>query len=340
MTRKPTGRFNPPPCFPTPPARLAACVVLVLLSVLRPLDAGDGVSIRRQDGKLRVEIGGNLFTEYHFRDTPRPFCHPVLGPGGVPMTRDWPMKESPGEEKDHPHHRSLWFAHGKVNGLDFWSDGKEAGKIVHQKFLAVKSGKTSGLIRAENLWVSAAGITVCSDERTLRFHAGDNPRIMDFEIILKACRGNVTFGDTKEGTLALRLAETLRLKPNSFNKDKPAGRIVLDTGIRDAAAWGQRAAWCDYSGQINGRPVGVAVFDHPGNPRHPTWWHVRDYGLFAANPFGAHDFEKKPEGTGDLVIPAGESIVFRHRFVFHDGDEQTAGIAALYGKYAAERVNP
>ena len=79
--------------------------------------------------------------------------------------------------------------------------------------------------------------------------------------------------------------------------------------------------------------MGVAIFDHPANPRHPTWWHVRDYGLFAANPFGLHEFEKKPAGAGDLTVPAGKTIAFRYRFCFHQGDDKAAGVDALYKEY-------
>ena len=78
----------------------------------------------------------------------------------------------------------------------------------------------------------------------------------------------------------------------------------------------------------------MAIFDHPENPRHPTWWHVRDYGLFAANPFGIHDFEKKPAGTGDFKIPAGQSATFKYRFYLHEGDEQQGQVAARYREYA------
>ena len=104
--------------------------------------------------------------------------------------------------------------------------------------------------------------------------------------------------------MAIRLAETMRLKANKFNAGKPTGHIVMDTGVRDGETWGKRAKWCDYHGPVEGKIMGVAILDHPQNPRHPTWWHVRDYGLFAANPFGVHDFEKKSAGEGNLVIPA------------------------------------
>ena len=108
----------------------------------------------------------------------------------------------------------------------------------------------------------------------------------------------------------------------------------LSTGARDGETWGKRAAWCDYFGPVEGKTVGIAIFDHPQNPQHPTWWHVRDYGLFAANPFGVHDFEKKPAGSGNLTIPAGQSVTFRYRVLLHEGDDRQAEIARRYQEYA------
>jgi hypothetical protein len=293
--------------------------------------AKSGVQITRLADRLRVEINGQLFTEYFYKDVPRPYCYPLMGPGEVAMTRNWPMKDIPGEAQDHPHHRSLWFAHGAINGHDFWSEEKAFGKTVHEDFLGVKSGKKEGVIRERNKWVAADGTVVCTDERTLRFY---NPgraseRLMDFEITLKASNGELTFGDTKEGTMAVRLAETMRLK-GKVGK----GHIVNSGGVRDGQTWGKRAEWCDYYGPVEGRTVGIAIFDHPKNPRHPTWWHVRDYGLFAANPFGQHDFERLLDKTaGNLVVPAGKSVTFRYRFYLHEGDDQQAKVAERYQQY-------
>src|ERR1041384_7231407 len=105
-----------------------------------------GVKIAEVGDVLRIEINGDFFSEYHFRNVARPFLYPVIGPGEVPLTRNWPMKEVPNEEHDHPHHKSLWYAHGSINGIDFWSEEKGAGKTVHEKFIAIKSGKKQGSI--------------------------------------------------------------------------------------------------------------------------------------------------------------------------------------------------
>jgi hypothetical protein len=296
--------------------------------------AQGGVKLTEQDDKVRVEIGGKLFTEYHFKDVPKPFLYPIHGPGELPMTRNFPMKKVEGEDTDHPHQRSLLYAHGSVNGVDFWSESAKAGKIVHDKFIKVSSGDQTGELTSHNKWVAPGGKVVCSDERTVRFHAGSNPRVIDFEITLIASEGEVTFGDTKEGTMSIRINESMRLR--AMKGKQGMGRIVNSEGIRDGATWSKRAAWVDYFGPVEGKTVGIAIFDHPSNPRHPTWWHVRDYGLFAANPFGIHDFEKKPAKAGDMVIPAGEKVTFRYRFVFHEGDNQEAGIASLYDQWAAK----
>jgi len=288
-----------------------------------------GVKITEQEKTLRVEINGELFTEYCFKDVPRPYFYPVIGPTGVPIIRHWPMKEGKDEEKDHVHHRSLWFTHGDINGQDFWGEGEKSGKIVHDKFLKVASGPDAGIIQSQNKYVARDGKVICTDTRTHRFHNRPDGQIMDFEITIHASEGKVVIGDTKEGSMAIRLAPTMQLK-GKVGK----GHILNSEGQRDGQTWGKRAQWCDYYGPVENQIVGVAIFDHPQNPKHPTWWHVRDYGLFAANPFGVHDFEGKPKGTGDITIPAGESLTFKYRFYFHKGDTNQAKVAEHYREYA------
>lgn len=297
--------------------------------------AADGVSVKQVGDKVRVELGGELFTEYHYQDVSRPFLYPVLGPDGLPMTRNWPMQEVPGEDQDHPHHRSLWYAHGSVNGVDLWSESSRAGHTTHVEFLKLASGPKEGVISTLNRLESKEGKVLGTDVRTMTFSAQGDLKIIDFDITVKASHGDLVFGDTKEGTMALRLAETMRLKANKSNGGKPTGHIVNSEGVTDDATWGKRAKWVDYYGPVEGRTVGVAMFDHPTNPRHPTWWHVRDYGLFGANAFGIHDFERKPAGTGDLTIPSGESGTWRYRIVFHPGNTDAAGVAKLYDAYVA-----
>ncbi len=295
--------------------------------------ASSGVRITQLADRLVIELNGRPFTEYHFQGGSRPFLYPILGPEGLPLTRNWPMKDVPGEEHDHPHQRSFWFAHGAINGQDFWSESDKAGKTVHEAFTEVRSGPDTGVVRSKDRLVAKDGTIVATDDRTLRFYARTDACVFDFEVTIHASHGDLVFGDTKEGTMAIRLAETMRLLPNKDNAGKPTGHIINSEGLRDADTWGKRADWVDYHGPVQGKIVGIAMFDHPQNPRHPTWWHVRDYGLFAANPFGLHDFEKQPAGAGDLKVKAGDKLTFRYRFYLHPGDEKEARVAEHYAEY-------
>ncbi len=294
-------------------------------------NSGAAVKIIDLKDKLRVEVNGKLFTEYVIKDEESdfPYFYPVIGPTGVNITRNWPMKEGENEQQDHPNHRSLWFTHGDVNKGDFWHKGGHE-KVVHDEFLKISSGPEVGIIQSRNKWVGENEKVVCTDTRTYKFYNRPEGQMMDFEVTIHASNGDVTFGDTEEGSMAIRVAPTMRVTGKVAK-----GHIINSEGNQDRNAWGKRAAWCDYHGPLNDEVVGVAIFDNPQNPRHPTWWHVRHYGLFAANPFGVSSFEKKPKGTGDLTIKRGESVTFRYRLYFHKGDEKQGKVAEHYREYTA-----
>lgn len=294
---------------------------LLLLAILAGLSLQAQVTLTPSDSAIRVELGGELFCEYAFKGHRRPIIYPIIGPSGVPMTRNYPMKEGADEAKDHPHHTSLFYAHGIVNGVDFWS-GK--GKDIVQTSMAHQVVDGVGIIRSNNRWMSA-GKEICSDETLLRFGSEGDARFIDYQVTLVASAGDVRFGDTKEGTMAIRTHPALRLKGKVAK-----GKANNSAGDRGKALWGKSAAWVDYYAPIKDSVVGIAIFDHPSNPRHPTTWHARDYGLICANPFGLSHFQKKPKGTGDLHLAAGEKVTFRYRFLFHPGDTETARIATRF----------
>jgi len=324
--------------------RLLGLPFAAAVSFAFTVSAADGVKITEQDDKLRVEINGEHFTDYVFKGAPHVYFYPLTGPGGARMTRGWPMEDIAGEEHDHKHHRSLWYSHGAVNGVDFWAESPKSGRIEHDQFLEVKGGAESGVIRSSAKWIAPNNETILRSETIFRVYARPaNERLFDFEVTLKAGDREVVLGDTKEGTMAIRVNESMRgtlaRKPGEKKPAVGKGRIAQSTGVEssgngDDKAWGKRAAWCDYSGPVSGKTLGIAIFDHPSNPKHPTWWHVREYGLFAANPFGMHDFEKKEAGTGNITIPPKQSLTFKYRFYIHEGDEKQAKVAERYKEYA------
>lgn len=346
------------------PCKLALAVLIVLRpwSCARAADESLDVKLTPLADRVRVEIGGRLFTEYIYGDgATRPYCYPVLAADGTPMTRNFPMKKVDGEDTDHPWHRSLMFAHSMVNGVDFWNEGRgdagrspqAKGRTVQDKLEETSSGAI-GVIRTHDRWMAPDGRLICTDERTIRFHGTAEARMMDFEISLHALPdAPLVMGDNKDGTMAIRVAQWMtmphknqgggsRITGESSNVLSAAasnGHIVNSAGQRDGDTWGKRADWCDYFSEHNGTIYGVAIFDHPQNIRHPTWWQARDYGLLGANPFGEHDFEglKDQPHAGDYTIPAGGTLTLRYRFYFHNGDAQDARIAGHYAEYAVEK---
>ena len=318
--------------------------ILFLVALALPLCAQ--VNIKQQGkSKISVEIDGKPFTEFWVGpETQKPYLHPLRTATGTIVTRTYPMSSDvPGEAHDHPHHRGLWFTHGDVNGYDFWGNeesqkgaGKGKGKVVLKKIDKVTSGKNTGTIEASFDWKLPDGQALLLETRKMTFYSEPQLRTIDFDITLSPVT-EVKFGDTKEGMFAIRLAAGLEeAQPRGIAEPKRTGKLVnAQNKIGEKAVWGKRSEWADYSGQLGGQTVGVAIFDHPNNPRYPTYWHARAYGLFATNIFGVHDFENDKERDGSLTIRPGQPLRFRFRVVTHPGDAGAADIRAQYEKYAA-----
>ncbi|MGZ3472499.1 MAG: DUF6807 domain-containing protein [Isosphaeraceae bacterium] len=298
---------------------------------LRPRSSSDptipeGFALEPRGANIAVLMDQSLVSEYRTDIGAKPFLFPLVGPTGSSYTRAYPMETLAGEDRDHPHQRSFWFTHGKVNGVDFWSEEKGHGTIKETARKSIVSGPMLGRLCTSDDWIGPDGRKVCEDERMLTFYKTRNARVIDFEIVLKATEGPVTFGDTKEGMFGLRVASSMDVDR------KRGGRIVNAEGLVDNQAWGKASPWVDYSGPVNGKTVGIAILNHPGSFRYPTTWHVRTYGLFAANPFGWHDFGlSKP---GDYTLHAGGKLWFAYRVILHEGDARSARIADAFDRYS------
>lgn len=300
---------------------------------------------------IEIAYGGRLVTRYHAgREEGKPYFYPIMGPSGENMTRHWPMNATfKDEETDHPFHRGMWFALADVNGYDFWrrpeggdrdakedaGDEKRYGVIRHKGMNGVMIQGPTITIRTKSEWLDGADAEkrICSDEREiLLFYREDGALVLDLTLTLIADAGDVTIGEEEEAAWAIRMIPTLRLKGKVAT-----GNIVNSEGLKNGEVWGKRAAWVDYYGlDRGGNAVGIAILDHPTNLRHPTWWHARDYGLLAANPFGQGKYEEEAaEGAGVHVIPNGEALTFRYRTIFHGGDPETAGIARAFEAFAS-----
>lgn len=295
--------------------------------------AADEMSLERGAESIRVLHGGKPFAEYLFKSGAKPIVWPIIGPSGVEMTRAFPMKTVPGEDQDHKHQRSFWFTHGDVNGVDFWSEEEGHGDIVQRELKQAEAQADRVTIRTVNDWIGPDGKKHCEDERTIVFRVLGDRRFIDFEAVVTASEGDLTFGETKEGSFGVRMPSIVNSKPPG------KGRIVNAEGLTNDNTWGKASPWVDYHGPIGDKMAGVAILDHPSSFRFPTTWHVRNYGLFAANPFGLGDFTGKKDGAGAHTIPKGQTMTLRYRTIFHLGDERQADIAGAFKEWA-EQNNP
>ena len=287
------------------------------------------VKFEKQADRIVVEIDRQPFTTFYWGgDAPKPYLHPLRSASGKIITRGFPMEQIPGESRDHPHHRGLWFTHGEVSGANFWMNEKgykpeESGHIIPKGEPSSKGNS----IHARFEWQHPDGKPLLTEDRIMTFSGQGNLRMIDFDVTFTAI-DTVKWGDTKEGFFAIRLADKLTEKSGT-------GRMVNAEGASGMKnVWGKPSAWVDYSGDLDGEKVGVAIFDHPGNFRHPTYWHARDYGLFAANPFGEHDFFNDKTRDGSLTLKPQQALRLRYRVVIHSG---TFAAADFYREYAGKR---
>jgi len=303
--------------------------------------AGDAkaVEFRQGPGAVEVLIEGKPFTTYRFTNpqigtvqTRRPYFWPVLGPGQTPMTRPWPCTDADlpaGVQKDHPHHTSLWVAYGEVSGADNWSVGAKAGWQLHKTFEAVGSGPVVGWFREALDWTDAEKKPNLAEVRTVRvYRLPETGRMLDLEVTLQAKYGKVVFGDTKEAGLC-----STRMRTEFVSDKGLPGRLVNAQGLVGGAAWGKKSEWCDASGPVEGKTLGYATFDSPGNFAFPTRWHARTYGLIGTNPFAVASFEKGA-AKNEVALEAGKEMAFRYRLYFHTGDEKDGLVAARYADWA------
>lgn len=334
-----------------------ACRCLLALAVLAAIGYTIGQTPSITSKALRIveekepfrlvlqRADGSVLTTYYLdARLPKPFLYPLHGPGGVEVTRGYPMiPDRPGESRDHPHQRSVWFTYGdvipqgievkprskNVSGVDFWAETQGHGHIVCEQILLRQDGQSGqpALIRTRNSWQTGEGRKILDEIRTLQvFDLDQGESLLVFDFLLQATECAITFGDTKEGAFGVRVAESMT------ERAKKGGLLSnADGKCTMAECWGRRSAWCDYSGPVGERMVGLTLMDHPKNPS-PACWHARDYGLLAANPFGrGKSGFPDVKGRNDLIhLKKGESVRFRYGLLVHVGDTKQGRVEERY----------
>lgn len=292
------------------------------------VDNEAGVELKEESETIDITLNGRPFTTFRYSKTQyRPYFFPVLGPNGCEVTRG----ETSEISKDHVHHRSLYVAYGEVNDVDLWGEGSNCGRVVVQGFRQKHGGAVVSRIYIDNNWETKDGEVLMTDKQNFRiYNLPENGTVVDLDLSFIASAGDVHFGDTKEGGIMC-----IRVNPSMNASD--GGKIEnAFGGINEGETWGKRANWCDYSGVVDGTSVGIAVFDHIVNPRYPTYWHVRNYGLMGSNIFGSGTFERDPSKDGSYTLKQGEEMHFRFRVLIHAGDATVGKVAQKYHDF----INP
>lgn len=309
------------------------------LNRLRRPEPKQRISIETKDDRIRIEANGKLLTEIRTQGFSNPILYPINNPSGQSLVRDWPVIENgrTGEQPDHPHHKSLFIGHQRINGVDFWHEGGKCGTTEQVRIIETRSGTDRALLRTLNLWKDSSGKVICSDTRELQFSIVDKATCIDLELNMHASHGDLTFSEYKDGFVGLRTHPHLRLSANPGKGVKEVfGKAVNSKGVEGKGIWGQRANWVHYWGKVEGKDAGVAILSHPSNPRNPSWWHARDYGLIAVNPFGP----KRSKGDGKLILPAGQTLTLRYRFLFHGLPQEDADLPQRYLAYSKRKLVP
>ena len=315
------------------------------------------------DQRVDILIDDQAFTSYLYTDTipdlKKTVLFPIYSSRGSLITRGYPLDTRPGERIDHPHHIGLWLNYGDVNGIDFWGHSNATpveqshrmGTIRHQQIEEVKSGPNSGSLEVTMKWLDAQSQPMLKEETRFVFAGGKDWRRIDRITTLTALDKTMTFNDTKEGMMAVRVNRALEhpsdqpvvlsdehgnlTEMEKLDNTGVSGHYLNSEGTEGTDVWGKRAKWVELSGMIADEKVSVIILDHPENVGHPTYWHARGYGLFAANPLGQETFSKGAESL-NLTLNPGQSVIFKYRMLILTGQIEPTSINEEFNKYIKE----
>ena len=310
---------------------VAASLIALACSPLpesEPAPAAPEVGFAAEGDRIHVSLNGKPFTAYHFGEKwPKPFLHPVRSLGGMDVTRGWPVAPREGESDDHVWHRGLFMGHDGINGVDFWREKAPEETARLKPRSAPEIDEVAAALRVVLDLETPAGESLGALRQQFAFSAWDGNAVIDVDVAIVADRGRaLTLGDTEEAFVGFRFND-------AFKQENGAWLTNAEGLSGTENIWGKQAAWVDYSTTLGGEKVGVAMFDHPGNPRHPSYWHARGYGLCTANAFGIRNFTGDESKDGKMEIAAGDELRFRYRFVIHPGDADEAAVKELYAAY-------
>lgn len=296
-----------PPIGRISPMSPILLLLLTCFAMTPHLQAANFAATQLPD-RLIISDGSNTVAHFVFGDTNilRPYFAHVHTPDGIPVTRTHPPIAGI-DPVDHPTmHPGIWLAFGAISGQDFW---RNKATIRHKRFIEPPA------MHDDELTFVTSATLVSSNQTELaqllsRFTLQSLPTgyLLAWKATFTPLTGDFTFGDQEEMGFGARVATPL--------SEKNGGTVRNGDGLTGAKnAWGKTAAWCDYSGVMSNRLVGITVLPDPSNFR-PSWFHSRDYGLLVANPFGQKAFTKTGEPSS-VPVQRGETFTLRFAALIH-----------------------
>jgi hypothetical protein len=316
--------------------RVSIGIIMLALAAASQSIGADAprVALTRGEGKVDITIGGQPVATYYYDDKTitRPFFAHVRTPSGVQVTRHHPPIEGQ-DVMDHPtFHPGIWMAFGDISGSDNW---RLKARVRQAEFVEEPhGGPEKGSFAVRNDYLDQKDPSRIVGREVARFEFLTTPAgyMLVWDSTFSSDK-ELYFGDQEEMGLGVRVATPLRVaskKPDNL----PAGSgTIRDSQGRknEKEIHGNAADWCDYSGTLDGKHVGMTILCHPENFR-PSWFHARDYGLLEANPFGRHAFHKGE--ISKVVIKPGESLRLRHGVLLHsESPDSQPDLAAAYQDY-------
>jgi hypothetical protein len=285
------------------------------------------VSFRHEPNVLHIEIGGRRFADYIYadREITRPYFTHVTTPAGIRVTRNHPPEEG-SDLVDHAMmHPGIWMAFGDLSGNDYW---RLKAKVEHEMFTrAPKGGSGKGAFVVRNYYLKS-GTTdrIASEEASYTILVTPEGYLLLWDTTFAPYgeTDEIVFGDQEEMGLGIRVQTRLA---------EQFGGVISDAEGREGAEkiWSTQSDWVDYSGTFEGKWIGMTVMPHPANFRK-SWYHARDYGFTAANPFGREAMKAGP--TSEVIVRQGESLRLRYGVLIHSSEsKQETDIAAVYQRY-------
>ena len=226
--------------------------------------------VPRSDDQVSFQVDGQERLRWHAAARyPRPCFFPLIGPSGRSLTR-MGHPAAP----DHGHHRSLWFGHVDIGGVNFWEERGGAQQIRQDAWVHYQDGPDQAGMVVRLGWYDSHNVRLMQQELIAVYQplpAGEG--WLELQATFTPVLDQLPLGKTNFGFLGLRVAASMSALYGGGKLTSSEG------GVGEREIFAKSARWMDYSGPITGDAwEGVTWFDHPSNPRHPSLWHVRDDG--------------------------------------------------------------